>query len=196
MNNSNNIKNWIKSFFIAIFIIIIIIVLVILLKYYVVDVVIVNGDSMIPTYGSGDKVYISRIFQLNEFKPKRGKVIVFEEPLINSAEISNENPIAKYNYQSNLGFWKSFKSIKNECIKRVIGLPGEHIEIKYGNIFINGKKIEENYLYSNTITQDKNLFNFIVPKNTVFVLGDNREYSIDSRNFGCIPFERIDGIAY
>lgn len=193
--NKKNIKSWIQSFFIALFIMAIVAVLVILFNYYIVDSVIVLGQSMVPTYEYYDKVYISRTFRITGYTPKRGQIISCEEPL-NNGLASNENPLGIYDYESHLGFWNSFNSNYRECIKRVIGLPGEHIEIKDGNVYINGEKLEENYLDSGIKTNSITLTNFTVPEDSIFVLGDNRSNSKDSREFGCIPFERIDGIAY
>lgn len=191
----NEIKNWIQSTFIAISILAIFAAITILFNYYILDSVIVMGNSMHPTYNNYDKVYISRINRVFGFKPEREKIISFEEPL-NDGKISNENPIAIYNYKTRISFWNYFKPKTNECIKRIIGLPGEHVEIKNGKIYINDQELEENYLPLETYTEQSRLFDFTVPEDTVFVLGDNREHSEDSRGFGCIPFERIDVIAY
>ena len=195
MKDKKNIKNWIKSTFIAVLIIIILAFLTLLFNYYVVDVVIVFGISMEPTLEEYQNVYISRYFMITGFNFERGDIINFEEPLENTY-ISNDNPLAIYDSKTTIGFLKHFNSETNYCIKRIIGLPGEHIEIKDGKIYINGEKLEEDYISSDIATISSNLSDFIVPENTVFVLGDNREHSGDSREFGCIPFERIDGVAY
>lgn len=196
MKKSKNFKSWIKSILIAIFILIIIAFLGILFKYYIFDSVTIHGTSMNPTFEDYDKVHITRYFRITGFTPKRGKIINFEEPL-NNGKISNENPTAIYDYNSKLGFSFNFNNSSSRCIKRIIGLPGEHIELKEGKVFINGKSLDESYLEPNTTTNKSGILSdFTVPENTVFVLGDNREHSEDSREFGCIPFERIDGIAY
>ena len=79
-------------------------------------------------------------------------------------------------------------------IKRVIGLPGDHVVIKDGKVFINDNELEENYLQSGVVTDDGkgNCIDLIVPNNTVFAMGDNRSQSTDSRCFGCIPLEKIE----
>ena len=79
-------------------------------------------------------------------------------------------------------------------------MPGEYIEIKDGAVYINGEKLKEEYLQPGVITDmvlgsdDESFFtNFTVPENCVFALGDNRPGSTDSRAFGCIPLEKIEG---
>ena len=82
---------------------------------------------------------------------------------------------------------------KESYIKRVIALPGEHVEIKEGKVYINGEELDEPYLKDDVITEPTGVLNdFIVPENTVFAMGDNREGSKDCRAFGCIPLEKIE----
>ncbi len=73
-------------------------------------------------------------------------------------------------------------------IKRVIGLPGEEIEYKDNQLYINGKKVKENY--GSQVTED---FKVKVKKNSYFVLGDNRTNSLDSRHFGAFKKDKIIG---
>lgn len=79
-------------------------------------------------------------------------------------------------------------------IKRLIGLPGDVVEIKDGSVFVNGSKLSEPYLKKGTITEGD--LKITVPRNEVFVLGDNREVSSDSRYIGTISIEKIKGHAY
>lgn len=79
-------------------------------------------------------------------------------------------------------------------IKRVIGLPGETVEFKNNSLYINGEKLEEEYGYGITANfQLEDLGYTIIPDNYYFLVGDNRNNSLDSRYFGCIPKEKIMG---
>jgi signal peptidase I len=84
---------------------------------------------------------------------------------------------------------------KTSYIKRVIALPGEHVELKDGKVYINGEELEEDYLQPGVVTDSAKgvLTDFVVPENCVFAMGDNRSQSTDCRAFGCIPLEKIEG---
>lgn len=75
-------------------------------------------------------------------------------------------------------------------IKRVIGVAGDHIVVKGYDIYINDIKIEEEYILEPTMLKD---LDFIVPKDSYFVLGDNRDHSVDSRDIGLINKQNIEG---
>jgi signal peptidase I len=79
-------------------------------------------------------------------------------------------------------------------IKRVIGLPGDIVEIRDGSVYVNGEKLEESYLVDGTRTEPE--MKITVPEGEVFVLGDDREVSQDSRFIGTIPVKKIKGHAY
>lgn len=78
-------------------------------------------------------------------------------------------------------------------IKRVIGLPGDHIQIKDGSVYVNGEKLEESYISSEISTESFILNDFTVPEGYYFMMGDNRERSSDSRTLGCIPKNKLEG---
>ena len=112
------------------------------------------GDSMKPVLGNGDVVLVNRIIY-NASTPKRGDIIVFKPK-------GNEN--------------------SHYYIKRIVGLPGESVEIIENNVYINGKKLQEDYE-----TTDIDNVGVVSEKITLagdeyFVLGDDRENSEDSRN--------------
>ncbi|EFM08516.1 signal peptidase I [Paenibacillus curdlanolyticus YK9] len=77
-------------------------------------------------------------------------------------------------------------------VKRVIGLPGETIDFRDGYVFINGVKLEEAYIKGSTLP-DQQKVPYTIPANHVFVMGDNREHSEDSRAFGAVPYADIEG---
>ena len=130
--------------------------------------------------------------------PKRYDIITFEAPSktnYNYNEIDQSNPVAKY--EEKKGLWNKFTYYvleikKDSYIKRVIGLPGEHIEIRDGKVFVDGKELQEDYLPSGIVTDSLVYNDFIVPENCVFAMGDNRNHSTDCREFGCIPLEKIE----
>lgn len=78
----------------------------------------------------------------------------------------------------------------NKIIKRVIGVAGDHIIIKNNELYINGNKVTEDYVIEKMNTKD---MDFFIPENNVFVLGDNRNMSIDSRQIGLIHTKNILG---
>ena len=85
---------------------------------------------------------------------------------------------------------------KTSYIKRVIGLPGEHVQIMDGKVYINGEELDESaYLNSNVKTEAYGgmFTDIVVPEGYVFAMGDNRSVSADCRRFGCIPLEKIEG---
>ena len=92
----------------------------------------------------------------------------------------------------------------SDVIKRVIGLPGETIDIREGGVWINGARLQENYTQGRTERPDPsqflvafegktNVFPYAVPQGCYFVMGDNRQNSLDSRYVGCIPRNHIIG---
>ena len=119
-------------------------------------------------------------------------------------EVNKNNIIAKYENEPRGTFNKFvyyvLESNKRSYIKRVIALPGEYVEIKEGAVYINGEKLQEDYLQKGVVTDmeagskvENYVNNFTVPENCVFALGDNRTGSTDCRSFGCIPLEKIEG---
>lgn len=75
-------------------------------------------------------------------------------------------------------------------IKRVIGLPNEKIQVKDNVLYINGKEVKEDFLGENTITSD---FEYTTKDDCYFVMGDNRDISLDSRDLGCFDIDKIEG---
>jgi len=87
--------------------------------------------------------------------------------------------------------------INKPFVKRIIGLPGDEVAINGGIIFINGKALYESYISGNQNTLIMQNFDlYIVPHGYIFVMGDNRGISRDSRSFGAIPINSIIGKIY
>jgi signal peptidase I len=123
----------------------------------------VESVSMQPTLFAGNFVVVNKLsYKIGS--PNRGDIIVFRYP---------PNPEL------------------DPYIKRVIGLPGEEIMVEGGNVFINGVRIAEPYLE----TQTQQGGEWVVPQNALFVMGDNRNNSSDSRAWGIVPMENVTGKA-
>ena len=179
--------------------IIIALVLAMLFRYFIGTPTIVKQVSMYPTLVQDQRLWLNRWGRTTKTLPKRGEIITFEEPAktnYSASEINTANPIAKYEKRTGLNwFIKNFLEIgKRSYIKRVIALPGEHVEIKDGKVYINGEELDEPYLQDGIVTDIIGVgFNdFVVPENCIFAMGDNRNHSTDCRAFGCIPLEEIE----
>ena len=181
--------------------IIIAIVLALLFRYFIGTPTIVQQVSMKPTLEQDQRLWLNRWSRTTKTLPERGKIITFEAPskkFYTSSEIDENNPVAEYENDPTNIFLKFVKYVleigKESYIKRVIALPGEHVEIKEGKVYINGEELEEPYLQDGVITdvEGPGFSDFVVPENTVFAMGDNRTHSTDCRAFGCIPLEKIE----
>lgn len=142
-----------------------------IIRMYFLERADVDGISMYPTLKDKDVVFVEKISDsIKSFT--KGEIIIFNPP----------NDMASI------------------YIKRIIAMGGDKLEIKNGQVFVNGKQTEEKYLpkeaqtsYGSFITDD---YIYTVPKDSVFVMGDNRERSNDSRNFGPVPVKNIKGHAF
>ena len=185
--------------------IIIAIVLALLFRYFIGTPTIVQQVSMYPTLEQDQRLWLNRWTRTTKTLPERGEIITFEAPskkFFSSSEIDTENPVAQYENEPTNIFSKFVKYVleigKESYIKRVIALPGEHVEIKEGKVFINGEELQEDYLQDGIVTDVSNtelytgFDDFVVPDNCVFAMGDNRTHSTDCRAFGCIPLEKIE----
>jgi len=194
-------KSKVKDIFEWIYCIIIAVVLALLIRYYVGTPTIVKQSSMYPTFKQNERLILNRIYRTKHTTPQRGDIVTFESPslsYVNPEDANLDNPTAKYEKEVNGLFAKFIYNVleinKISYIKRVIALPGEHLEIKDGKVYINGEQLQEDYLSDEVYTDssDGAFIDLIVPEGTVFVMGDNRSQSSDSRRFGCIPFEKIE----
>lgn len=179
--------------------------LAVVIKYFVGTPTIVSQVSMKPTLMPGQRLILNRWMRTTNETPKRGEIITFEAPstvtYANSNLVDIQNPVAKYEKEPT-NWWNKFVYYvleigKESYIKRVIALPGEHVKIENGKVYINGTELQENYLQSTVVTtvdsKDYNYFNdFTVPEGYVFAMGDNRRQSTDCRAFGCVPIEKVE----
>jgi signal peptidase I len=130
----------------------------------------VEGNSMYPTLHNSERILTSKI-TLRTRSLHRGDVVVFAPP----------------------------NGQKGDYIKRIIGLPGETVTLKEGKVYINDQLLVESYLPAGLKTADKQFLqegqSFIVSTDSYIVLGDNRPFSSDSREWGPIDRKSIVGIA-
>ena len=196
-SKSKEIFEWIVCILIAL-------IIVVLIKAFVGFPTVVSGASMDSTLKDKQRLWISRIgIEIHKY-PKRGDIITFEAPsttYVTKASYNPDDVTAEYKNDSK-GIGEKIKSSidifgETSFIKRVIGLPGDYVEIKNKSVYLNGQALEEKYLDAGTVTDSAEGFflDVVVPDGYVYVLGDNREVSGDSRRFGCIPIDKIEGKA-
>jgi signal peptidase I len=148
-------------------------VIAILIVGFVVQPVRVEGQSMMPKLHDQDRIFVNKfIYPLREWigdkEPiKRGDIVVLLYP---------DDPSKSY-------------------IKRVVGLPGEEVNVENGKLYINGMQIDEPYLDSEYISSDSMPGSVHVKEHHYFVMGDNRRNSSDSRYWGLVPEKYIYGKA-
>lgn len=164
---------WIKALVIAV-------VLVLVIRTFLFSPFIVDGDSMLPNFESGERLIVNKIvYTFSE--PKFGDVVVFDVP-----------------------------EEGRKFIKRVIGVPGDTIKLEGDNLYINGELVEEPYIKEaieaakaqNSVYNgggpnfpNERVTEATVPEGTIFALGDNRSDSKDSRTIGFVTEDEIVGRA-
>ena len=180
--------------------ILIAVVLALLVRYYIGTPTIVKQPSMFPTLKENQRLILSRWGRTTKKMPEKGDIVTFEAPTkyYQVADADLSNPIAKYEKEPE-GFLNRFRYYvleigKTSYIKRVIALPGEHITIYEGKVYIDGELLDEPYLQPGVETKSLGgpFVDLTVPEGYVFTMGDNRDQSTDCRRFGCIPLEKIE----
>ncbi|MBR5236347.1 MAG: signal peptidase I [Clostridia bacterium] len=149
---------WSKSIAIAV-------VLALIINQFFFAMVQVEGESMLPTLQSKDRLVVTKLF----YQPKAKDIVVIKS-----------------------------HALGKHIIKRVIAMPGDTIDIhqETGDVLINGEVINEPYIKEKLLNAgNAQKYPLVVPENYVFVMGDNRNNSQDSRNLGLIAFEDIVGRA-
>ncbi|MEI7027355.1 signal peptidase I [Paenibacillus sp. y28] len=171
VTKAKSVKNetweWIKALLIAL-------VLVLIIRQFLFAPFIVEGISMAPNFETGERLVVNKLLY-NLRDPKRGEVIVFLAPS------------------------------QKDYIKRVIGLPGDTVKVDGDKVYVNGELLPEEYIQSAVESSNKegrpyNNTNFAekkVPEGQLFVMGDNRSHSSDSRStdVGFVPYDKIVGRA-
>ena len=133
---------------------------------FIVEAFWIPSESMVPTLEVGDRVFINK-FIYRFAEPEPGDIIVFQ----------------------------SVEGGEEDLIKRVIGLPGDEVAVRNGRLFVNDERWDENYV--NRAFPDTSSFGpMMVLESAVFAMGDTRGNSRDSRFFGAVPLENIEGEAF
>ncbi len=179
--------------------IVIAIVIALAVKYFIGTPTVVKQTSMNNTLQEGERLWLNRWHRTVNGKYEVGDIITFEAPsdtYPSLMEINFDYPVAKYENEPK-GLISKFayyvlETTKTSYIKRVIGVAGDHIKIEDGKVYRNGEELQEDYLPEGTITKNKTYSDIVVPEDCVFVMGDNREHSTDSRDFGCIPISKVE----
>jgi signal peptidase I len=147
----------------------IVFIIMALLNMFVINISTVKGQSMQPTLWEGEKLLINKI-ALSFTHPKRGDIVVLHDP-------------------------STGEDRKDYLVKRVIGIPGDTVEVREHKLYVNGKLKEEPY--TDTEIQDPDFAPIVVENDSYFVMGDNRHAaaSKDSRYFGSVNQDKIVGRA-
>lgn len=158
-------RDIISSYFQVIFIFLLVFVII---YFFVGQLFEVTGGSMLPNFQDKEQLIAEKI-SVSLTNLERGDVIIFKNTYENDRLL----------------------------IKRIIGLPGESLQILDGSVFINGEKLNENYLPTDTYTKGKRILEegpeYRIPKDSYVVMGDNRDESNDSREWGYVKNEDIIG---
>ena len=161
-------------------------VIAVVIKTFLVQAFFIPSESMVDTLEINDRVLVNKLsYRFGDVA--RGQVVVFEPE---SAQEESLPTVVLRNIGESIGL----STPDSDLIKRVIGLPGETLEIRNNKVFIDGTAIDEPYL-----ADDVSMRKFgpeLIPQDHFFVMGDNRGSSLDSRSTGPIHGDRIVGRAF
>lgn len=163
----------------------------ILVKAFVVQAFFIPSGSMEDTLQINDRVLVSK-FTYKISDPKYPNVVVFESPLAD--RVPEPDPGLLQRVMDDVMQGLGLKSSEQDFIKRVIATEGQTVQVKNGALYVDDQKLDEPYLKDQTPMQDYGPTT--VGADKVFVMGDNRSNSEDSRVFGPIPESSIVGKAF
>lgn len=166
--------------------IVIAVVMALIIKAFVIQAFKIPSGSMIPTLKIGDHILVNKFIY--------GTKLPFTDRIIIPLKRPNRGDIIVFKFPDDE---------KKDFIKRVIGLPGDIVEIKGKKVYINGGPIDDSYavhsdpmLYPSGIQPRDNFGPLTVPQDSYFVMGDNRDFSLDSRYWGFVKLNKIKGKAF
>ena len=166
--------------------IVIAVVMALIIKAFVIQAFKIPSGSMIPTLKIGDHILVNKFIY--------GTKLPFTDRIIIPLKRPNRGDIIVFKFPDDE---------KKDFIKRVIGLPGDIVEIKGKGVYINGSPIDDFYavhsdpmVYPSGIQPRDNFGPLTVPQDSYFVMGDNRGFSLDSRYWGFVKLNKIKGKAF
>jgi signal peptidase I len=169
-----------------------------LVKTFALQAFYIPSASMEPTLVEGDRVLVEKItYWWGE--PARGQVVVFEREISGPEFVDGPEEEDDGNVFSDIV--TAFKELfgfptgdEQDFIKRVVAVEGDEVEGRSGEIYVNGERVDEPYLQPGDGTAE--FPEITIPQDMLFVMGDNRNNSDDSRNFGPIPEDSVVGHAF
>jgi signal peptidase I len=163
--------------------------LAVLVKTFLVEAFWIPSVSMVPTLEVGDRVLVEKV-SYRRREPRRGEIIVFHR--LDGFGPADEGLAATVrSFFEGLGLAQPDGDI--DLIKRVIGVPGDTVEVRRGRVLINGRRLREPY----ASTDDRDFLETQVPPGELFMMGDNRQQSDDSRfSLGTVDTDVVVGRAF
>lgn len=190
-NLAKEIWEWVYTLAIAI-------IIALLIKGFIFDIVRVDGSSMFPTLVNNDRLIVTKL----GYKPEQGDIIILDSEYKNREEYFDKLAASKDKDELSV-IDKLFaqgsmpESLKKKYyVKRIIAMPGQTVDLVDGKVYIDGTPLDEPYYDGTTSSIDPTVeYPITVQDDCVFVMGDNRNHSKDSRSseLGQVPYDAILG---
>ncbi len=167
------------------------VVIAVVVKSFIAQAFYIPSGSMLPQLQINDRVVVSKIsYRLHD--PRRGDIVVFDAP--GSEDLPDTSGLPARMLRGLAESIGVLAPSTDEYIKRVVALPGERVEAHDGRVLVDGRELIEPYLPEEVRTAE--FAAVVVPPGTVWVMGDNRGNSSDSRIFGPVPRSTVVGRAF